>query len=336
MNFSIPLFPEQASTAAPVVDNLYFFLTAVSGFFTILIFILVMFFAIKYRRRSEDERPRPVESSLRLEMTWIIIPLILAMIMFVWGAAAYFDMYTPPEDAIEIYVVGKQWMWKVQHPTGQREINELHVPAGHPVRLVMSSEDVIHSFYVPAFRVKKDVVPGRYNYIWFEATKTGEYHLFCAEYCGTQHSFMRGRVVVMEPLEYQTWLSGGSLARLTLAEAGQSLFQELGCNTCHHAQAGARGPALTGLFGQEVPLVTGETVIADEQHLRESILNPTAKIVAGYSPIMPTFQGRVNQEELNQLVEYIKSLGAPVSPQMQIERDIQGPGENEERTNQNQ
>ncbi|MFQ5983180.1 MAG: cytochrome c oxidase subunit II, partial [Woeseiaceae bacterium] len=232
MQLGFPLIPDQASTIAGRVDALYYFLVAVAVFFTILIFVLIIYFAIKYRRRAEGERAQPVADNLRLEIVWTVIPLVIVMVSFAWGARLYFTMSRPPADALEISVVGKQWMWKLQHPTGQREIDELHVPVGRPVKLTMASEDVIHSFYVPAFRIKMDVVPGRYTTAWFEATKTGEYHLFCAEYCGAKHSTMIGRVVVMEPMEYQRWLSGGVIGEPPEV-AGERLFLQLGCNACH-------------------------------------------------------------------------------------------------------
>ena len=303
-----PLFPELASTVAARVDALFFFLVAVSAFFSTLIFLLVGYFAIRYRRPSDAERPRPIEGDLRLELLWTLIPLGITMVMFVWGASLYFTLSRPPAGALEISVVAKQWMWKYQHPQGQREINELHVPLGRPVRLIMTSEDVIHSFFVPAFRTKMDVLPGRYTATWFEATKAGEFHSFCAEYCGTQHSGMLTRVVVMNPAQYEKWLSGGGL-RESLASAGERLFQQLGCNTCHRADSAARGPALEGLFGKPVQLQSGESMTADEAYIRESILNPNAKIVAGYQPIMPTFQGQVSEEGFLQIIAYIKSLG---------------------------
>lgn len=297
------------------VDALYYFLIAVSLFFATLIFLLVVYFAVRYRRRSEDERPQPIHGDLRLELLWTIIPLGLAMMMFVWGANLYFTLSRPPSDALNLYVVGKQWMWKIQHPTGQREINQLHVPVGQPVKLTMTSEDVIHSFFIPAFRMKMDVVPGRYTTTWFEATKAGEYHLFCTEYCGTNHSRMIGRVVVMEPVQYEQWLqSENGTGRVTVGEtptvAGARLFEEQRCVTCHAANIGGLvlGPSLAGLFGKAVQLQNGETVTADESYIRESILNPTAKMVAGYQPLMPTYQGQISEEELFQLIAYIRSL----------------------------
>jgi cytochrome c oxidase subunit 2 len=306
MGLGFPLFPEQASTLAPRVDALYFLLIAVSAFFTGLIFLLLFYFAVKYRRRSEAEQPLPMVGGLRLELVWALIPFGLTMGMFLWGASLYFTTMRPPEDAMEIYVVGKQWMWYFQHLEGPREINELHVPVGRPMKLIMTSQDVIHSFYVPAFRIKMDVVPGRYTTIWFEATKTGEYHLFCAEYCGTAHAAMGGRVRVMKPTQYEQWLGGG-IGGEPMAMAGERLFEQLGCGSCHRADAGGRGPVLRGLFGKPVQLQTGERVIADERYIRQSILNPRAQIVAGYPPIMPPYEGQISEEGLLQIIAYIKS-----------------------------
>ena len=306
-----PLFPEQASTIAGEVDMLFYCLIGVSFVFTVLICFLIFYFAIRYRRRSETEQPRPMIGSIGLELFWSITPFMITMVMFVWATSLYFKNASPPAGALEIYVVAKQWMWKLQHPEGQREINTLHVPIGRPIRLIMTSEDVIHSFYVPAFRVKYDVLPGRYTTLWFEPTKTGEYHLFCAEYCGTKHSAMAGRVIVMPPLEFEKWL-GGTATGESLAEIGQRLFQRLGCITCHRPDASGRGPVLEGLFNKPVPLASGETVIADEDYLRESILRPSAKMVAGYTVRMPTFQGQIGEEGLVQIIAFIKSLSREV------------------------
>jgi cytochrome c oxidase subunit 2 len=304
---NFPLFPKQASTLAGPVDALYFFLIAVTAFFSILIAAGVIGFAIKFRRRHPDEVGHPIHGSLILELTWTLIPLAIAMLIFVWGAGLYFKIITPPADATEVYVVGKRWMWKAQHLGGQREINELHVPVGQAVKLIIGSEDVIHSFYIPEFRVKMDAVPGRSTMLWFEATKAGEYHLFCAEYCGMSHSRMIGRIVVMEPPDFQTWLAGGRPAG-SMAEEGEKLFTSLGCASCHLPNGSGRGPKLTDVFGSTVKLSDGSTLIADENYVRESIMTPTAKIVAGYAPLMPTFQGQVSEEQLSQLIAYIKSL----------------------------
>jgi cytochrome c oxidase subunit 2 len=304
---SLRFWPEQASSVAGKVDALFLTLTLVSLFFSGLIFLLVTVFAIKYRRRSAADRPRPIHGSLGLEALWTAIPLGIGLAIFVWGAALYATLSRPPAAAMEVFAVGKQWMWKFQHPAGQREINELHVPVNRPVKLTMTSEDVIHSFYVPAFRVKFDVLPGRYTTVWFEATRTGDYHLFCAEYCGTSHALMGGRVVVLDQGGYERWLSG-AVAEESLPAAGEKLFTRLGCSSCHERVGTGRGPSLVGLFGARVRLATGETVIADETYIRESILNPQAKLVAGYPPLMPTFKGLISEEGLVQIIAYIKSL----------------------------
>jgi cytochrome c oxidase subunit 2 len=309
-----PLFPVSASTMAPRVDALYFFLIGVTVFFSLLIAGLIVYYAVKYHRRSEDAVGERIHGSLWLEITWSVVPFLITMVIFVWGASVYFAIASPPAETLNIYVVGKQWMWKFQHLDGQREINELHVPVGRNVKLITTSEDVIHDLFVPAFRVKADVIPGRYVNIWFNATKPGRYHLFCAEYCGTRHSGMIGEVVVMEETEYQDWLSGGGQEG-SLAAAGEKLFADLACNTCHRPDSAGRGPVLTGLFGQTVSTQAGEMVVVDEAYVRESILNPSAKVTAGYQPIMPTFQGLVSEEGLLELIEYVKSLQA--QPQAQ-------------------
>ncbi len=256
--------------------------------------------------------PTQIEGSLPLELTWTLIPLGICMIFFAWGSLIYFQEGRPPKGAMEVYAVGKQWMWKFEHETGQREINQLHVPIDRDVRMIMSSQDVIHSFFVPAFRIKQDVLPGRYTSTWFHPTKVGTYHLFCAEYCGTQHSGMIGEVVVMDPSAYQAWLVAGGSAG-ALSESGQQVFQQMGCATCHRSDTQGRGPNLAGIFGKQVTLDDGRTVLADENYIRESILNPAAKVTAGFKPIMPTYQGQVSEETLMELVSYIKSLSQPQS-----------------------
>jgi cytochrome c oxidase subunit II len=310
MNPAFPLAPQQASSVAGEVDALFLFILGVTGLFALGIWIALFYFAIRYRRRSDDDRPAEIHGSLVLELTWTVIPFLLMSAMFVWGAKVFFHLNRPPDDAMTVSVVGKRWMWKLQHPTGQREINELHVPVGRAVKLVITSEDTIHSFFVPAFRVKKDAVPGRYNMAWFRATKTGSYHLFCAEYCGTEHSKMIGRIVVMEPEEYQVWLAGGPAPESPVL-AGEKLFTELNCITCHRPDSAGRGPVLNGIFGRPVNLASGERVVADEAYVRESILSPAAKVVAGYQPVMPTFLGQVNEEQLISLIAYIESLQVP-------------------------
>ncbi len=304
---NFPLFPEQASSHAKEVDALYITLIAISVFFTVLIVLTVIVFAIRYRRRSENERPPAITGSLLLELTWSLIPLLITLGIFTWAAKLYFDLNRPPAGAMDVFVVGKQWMWKFQHPNGVREINELHVPVGRAVRLTMASEDVIHALFFPAFRVKADVIPGHYRTIWFEATKPGRYRIFCAEYCGTKHAGMIGWVNVMEPSSFQAWLSGG-ITEGTLEESGEKLFTQLACNTCHFPDRVGRGPILAGIFGRDIQLQTGETVKADETYIRESIVNPHTKIVAGFQAIMPTYQGQISEEGLLQLIAYIKSL----------------------------
>ncbi|PYS39015.1 MAG: cytochrome c oxidase subunit II [Acidobacteria bacterium] len=285
MQSSFPFVPESASSISSDVDAVYFYISGVTVFFTLLISAVIIFFVIRYRRRNAFEIPRPIEGSTKLETLWSVIPLMIALSIFAWGAK-----------------------WKFQHATGQREINELHVPVGRKVKLIMATEDVIHDLFVPAFRIKTDVVPGKYTTEWFEATRPGRYHFFCAEYCGMNHSGMGGWVVVMEPTEFDNWLSGNA-NQMSPAAAGQQMFESLGCVSCHGANGeGGRGPALLGVYGSKVVLAGGQTVTADDGYVRESILNPQAKIVNGFGPIMPSFQGQVNEEQLLQLVAYVKSL----------------------------
>ncbi len=301
------LFPETASTLASKVDALFLFLLIVTGAVAVLVFFLVTVFMIRFRRRRPWQNGAYIEGSVPLETVWSLIPLGIFMIFFVWGAALYYERSTPPAGSMEIYVVAKQWMWKLQHPEGPREINELHVPVGVPVKLVMTSQDVIHSFFVPAFRIKQDVLPGRYTTEWFQATKTGRFHLFCAEYCGNQHSKMTGWVNVMEPAEYQNWLGSQRELQPMLA-SGEKLFEQLGCKTCHTDTDTEKGPTLLGVYGRTVELENGGSAFADDGYLREAILDPAAKIVRGYKPLMPTYQGQIQEEQLSQLLEYIKSL----------------------------
>lgn len=303
---NFPIWPVRAATSASNLDALFIFLLLVTGTVTIMIFILITLFALRYRHTVVD-KPTPILGSLSLETTWSLVPFGIFLIFFVWGAVLYFQERTAPADSMEIYVVAKQWMWKLQHADGQREINELHVPVDRDVKLILTSQDVIHSFFVPAFRLKQDVLPGRYTTLWFHAIRPGTYHLFCAEYCGTQHSGMIGSIVVMNPAAYEAWLSGGG-GEGSLASTGQKLFQQLGCSSCHRSDTQGRGPNLVGLFGKPVLLEDGRTVVADENYVRESVLNPGAKIVAGFKNIMPSFQGVVNEEQLLSLIAYVKSL----------------------------
>jgi len=292
------------------VDALYIFLLVVTGMMALLVCALVIYFAARFRYRP-GIRAEQIEGSTPLEVTWSAIPFCVFLVIFAWGAAVYFKERTPPADATEVYVVAKQWMWKVEHAEGQREINELHVPVGRDIKLIMTSQDVIHSFYIPAFRIKQDVLPGRYTVEWFKATKPGVYHLFCAEYCGTQHSGMVGSIVVQEPAQYEAWVNASPNG--PLSASGEKIFAELGCSTCHRADVQGRGPKLQGVFGKPVQLEDGRTVTADENYLRESILDPGSRRVKGFQPIMPTFQGLVSEEQVNALVAYIKSMSTAAS-----------------------
>jgi len=304
-----PLFPEQASSVAPLVDGLYLFLVVVTGAVSLLIWLVIFYFAIKYRRRPDNELAQEQEPPAILEMTWTVLPLLIFIGIFIAGSLVFFRMQAVPSNALEVYATGRQWMWKFQHPTGQREINELHVPVGRAVKITMASEDVIHSLWFPVFRVKADVLPNRYRTLWFEATKTGRFHIFCAEYCGTSHSGMIGSVIVMEPTDYQRWLAGGTEG--SLASQGEKLFQKYACDTCHLDNGTGRGPVLAGAYGKTRPIEGGASVVIDDNYIRESILRPQAKIAAGFQPVMPTFQGQVSEEDLIRLMAYVKSLPAP-------------------------
>lgn len=310
-----PIFPEQGSDIARSVDHLMLFALGGLVVFSTLIAVLVLVFMVKYRRKHEGEVGEDVyetnPKSQILELVWSVIPLGLLLILFGWGTKVFFDQNRPPAGAAQYWVTGRQWMWKIQHPNGRREINELHVPLGQAVQLRMISEDVIHDFFVPAFRIHVDVLPSRYTTYWFKATKTGEFHLFCGQYCGVEHSKMVGKIVVMEPRAYEAWLAGEPAGGAPAAAAsGEQLFVAKACNTCHRPDSSARAPILNGLFGTQVALQDGTKVTADENYVRESILNPGAKIVQGYQPVMPTFKGQVTEEELIQLVNYVKTLKA--------------------------
>jgi len=311
--FGIPIFPDQASTFAKDVDALYFFILATCAFFAVGVAIAVIYFGIRYHKTHDGEIGARIEGSLPLELLWSVIPTIIAMVMFGWGATVYYHLRRPPAEAMHIYAVGKQWMWKFQHLEGQREINELHVPAGRPIKITISSEDVLHSLFFPAFRTKMDAIPGRYTELWFEAEKPGEYHIFCTEYCGTNHAGMIGTVKVLEASAYQSWLQGGS-SEGTLAQRGAKLFNDLACSTCHLDTGQGRGPSLADIVGKTVELQDGSSVVVDEAYLRESILNSQAKIVKGFQPLMPTFQGLVSEENLVALIEHVKSLSPHATP----------------------
>src|SRR6201997_5130354 len=302
------LFPPEASTMAPQADALYFFLVLISLVGLVLVVALVAVFSFLYRRERNPEATQ-IEGSTLLEATWTIIPLALFMVAFVWGALLYFRIYNPPTNAMNIYIVGKQWMWKAEHPGGQHEIDSLHIPINRQVQLTMISQDVFHSFSIPAFRVKREVIPGRYSTVWFEATATGTYHLFCTQYCGTDHSAMIGEIVAMTPDDYQKWASG-STSGASLAQNGERLFTSLGCASCHSGEASARGPNLAQVYGSRLQLADGAPGTANDAFLREAILNPSTRVTAGDAPIMPTYQGQVSEEGLIDLVEYIKNLNS--------------------------
>lgn len=303
-NFS--LWPAGASSVAREVDQLYGFLIGVSVFFSLGIVAALVLFSIRYRRRPGRVASQ-IEGSLPLELLWTGIPLVIVLFVFVWGTKLFLKTQVLPSDAMQFQVTGKQWMWKIRHPTGQSEINTLHVPAGQAIVLTMISEDVIHSFFVPAFRLKKDVLPGLYSSLWFTPTQPGKYHLFCAEYCGTKHSEMTGEVVVMDPSEYQTWLEGRPSEKDPVA-AGALLFQNLRCDTCHNTTSGARGPDLAGRFGGDVTLQDGQKLRFDERYVRESILEPSKRLAAGFQPLMPSYQGQVSESDIMSLTAYLKSL----------------------------
>jgi cytochrome c oxidase subunit 2 len=300
------LFPAEASGIAPYVDALYFFLVAMTIFGTTFVAILLLVFSVRYRREKNPVATQ-IEGSTLLEATWTIIPLAIFLVTFVWGALLYFRIYDPPTNAMNIYVVGKQWMWKAEHPGGQHEINALHVPTGKPIQLTMISQDVFHSFSIPDFRIKREVIPGRYSTVWFEATQVGTYHIFCTQYCGTQHSGMVGEVTVMTPGDYKKWLEQSNSGQ-SLAQNGERLFASMGCNSCHNGTAAARGPSLAGVYGSKLTLTDGRQILVDDAYLRNAILNPSEHVTAGFAPIMPTYQGQISEDGLIDLVEFIKNM----------------------------
>jgi cytochrome c oxidase subunit 2 len=307
-----PWWPPTASAYASQIDFLFVSLLVIAGLTVGLVFYLLLFFANKYRHGSNADRSGTTKKTWRFEVSWTVATLLIFVGLAGWGADIYLKLYNPPADALQIFIVGKQWMWKAQHPGGQREINALHVPAGQDVRLVMASQDVIHSFFIPALRIKQDVVPGRYETMWFRADKVGRYHLFCAEYCGTDHAHMGGWITVMNPREYADWLQAQG-GQQTLAAQGEQLFRRYGCSGCHEPGGTVRAPNLHGVFGGPVPLSDGSVVIADEAYVRDSILDPKGQVAAGYAPVMPTFAGQVSEDDLAKLVAYIESIGPSTS-----------------------
>jgi len=308
------LFPPQASTSAHQVDALFFALILVSLFFIAVVFLPILFFCVKYRRGSSADRSNPSNGSNLVEVGWTTLPTLMGLAIFSWGAVDYFRIERRPSNALDVQVVGKQWMWKVQHAEGKREINELHIPVNRTVALTLISQDVIHSFFVPAFRVKQDVIPGRYTSEWFKPTHTGEYRIFCSQYCGTQHAQMIGRVVVMQSRAYENWLKAGEQTE-SIVRAGERLFHDRGCSGCHAANSKFHAPLLQGLYRNPVPLADGSVVTADDQYLRDSILQPAKQISAGYDNIMPSFSGHLTEDEIMELIAYVKAVGKQEPPQ---------------------
>ena len=300
------LFPREASTIAPYMDALYFFLIGMTITGLVLVLAIILTFSLRYRRQVHPVATQ-IEGSTLLEATWTIIPLGIFLVCFVWGALLYFRIYNPPTNAMNIYIVGKQWMWKAEHPGGQHEIDALHVPTGVPIQLTMISQDVFHSFSVPDFRIKREVIPGRYSTVWFQATTPGTYHIFCTQYCGTNHSQMIGEVTAMSPEDYKKWTEG-STSGMSLAQNGERLFASMGCNACHSGNAAARGPSHAGVYGSTLQLANGQSAQVNEAYLRDAILNPSQHVTAGYSPIMPTYQGQISEDGLIDIVEYLKTL----------------------------
>jgi cytochrome c oxidase subunit II len=303
----VPLAPPEASALAGSIDHLFYTLTGITVFFTGLIFSLIFYFMVKYRRRSENERPPRIEGSLLLEMTWIVIPLIINIGLFLWAASLYLRQVQPPPGAMEIFVVGKQWMWQLQHAEGPREINALHIPVGVPIKLTMTSEDVIHDFFVPAFRSKMDVLPGRYTQEWFTATQVGTYHLFCAQYCGTLHSGMTGWVYVMKPDDYAAWLQNASTGQ-AMSATGARVFARLGCGNCHSPDGSGSGPSLVATFGTVETLASGQRRKVDASFIHDKVTRPASLLLANQYSKMPTFKGQLNEVEMFQLIQYLKSL----------------------------
>ena len=314
----IPIFPDVATSLGVQVDWLMAAITALCGIVLGGVFAFMLFSIVKYRASAQPAvRPKLPPQGNKLEIIWTIVPLVLFLGMFGWGAYLFYKMHEVPANSTDVYVVGKQWMWKFEHPNGMRELNELHVPVGVPIRLVMTSQDVIHSFFVPEFRMKQDLLPGRYTYTWFQATKPGVYHLFCTQYCGLDHAHMTGKVMVLSKQDYQTWLSTG-LDKIdkaghegNLVSRGQALYRTVGCIACHGENSPVRAPRLTGIFGTTVELRNGGKAVVDENYLHEKLVNPYAKDLLGFAAVMPSFD-HLSQEDLMALVAYIKA-GAPES-----------------------
>ncbi len=305
-------FLPQASTLAPRIDALFWSMVVLCALVALGVFAAMVFYCVRYRHGTRADRRGAHHQALGIELTWTLLPFGLFILVFVWSLLLYAQARTPPADAQTVYVVAKQWMWTIQHAGGQREINALHVPAGVPIRLTMTSQDAIHSFYVPAFRVKQDVLPGRYTQLWFTATQVGTFPLLCAEYCGLDHSKMGGRVIVLRPEDFGRWLAGHDTGT-SLAGQGRAVFESHGCSGCHGENATVHAPSLRGIYHTPVQLADGSSVIADDRYLRDAILLPQDRRVAGYAPIMPSFSGQISEEELLALLAYIRS-DTPAGP----------------------
>lgn len=309
LNFD--LFPPSVSTFAERVDPLFYFLTILSIVASVGVFAALGILGVVFRR--DPDKPReshPLHAPL-LEIIWTVIPFFVFIGVFVWGAKLFAEYVRPPDGTLDIDVIAKQWMWKVQHKEGVREVNDLHIPVNQPIKLTLTSQDVLHDYYLPAMRVKQDVIPGRFTYLWFEATQTGTYPIFCAEYCGTEHSLMKGHVTVLTQEGYAEWLAGGP--KKSPVEAGEFLFTQRGCVTCHSGMKDARGPNLTGIYGTTGRMVGGEELLKDDNYLQESILYSSKHIVEGYTPLMPAFANQLTVDDVNNLIAYIKSLGEPAA-----------------------
>jgi cytochrome c oxidase subunit 2 len=302
--------PTAASTMAPQVDHLFIAVAALTGLVALAIAFVMLIFVVRYRRGSKADRTDPPSGAFWLEVAWTGIPLAAFFAIFLWSTEVFSQFYRPPRNAAVIYVLAKQWMWRIEHPNGRREINQLHVPVGYPVKLIMTSQDVIHSFFVPAFRLKQDVLPGRYTYAWFEPTRTGSFTLTCTQYCGSLHYAMVGEVIVMRAADYARWLASANQLPDIVAQ-GAALFRAAGCSGCHAPGSSVHAPELRGLYGRPVPLSDGSTVTADDNYLLDSILEPDKQIVRGYAPIMPTFRGQLSQDDLDALLAYLRSDEVP-------------------------
>lgn len=337
MNTALKFWPDSASSVSGQVNFFFVLMLVLCASVAVAIAVFLIYSTLRYHRRREDEMGRPTRYIISVEVAWIITPFLFFMGMFAWGSKLYFDIERPPGNVLKMYAVGQQWMWKLQHPEGQREINELHIPVGRPVELSMISQDVIHSFFVPAFRTKQDVLPGRYTTIWFKATEPGKYHLFCAEYCGTKHSGMIGWIYAMPPQDFQKWLTEGA-AEGSLSSQGEKFFHQFGCANCHQFDRQGRAPYLRNLYGRTIEIEGGQTLVADESYIRESILNPNAKITYGFKPnLMPNYTGQLTEDQVLALISYVKALGpAPGTQQPSSsgtapkeygqEKGIAGPG----------